>query len=164
MDRQYIIDANILITASRQLYPFDIMPGFWTQLLEKGESKLILLDKVKEEIYQGSDDLADWLQQHEDEFVQKDMYDDLVVASYGQVIQSVMDDDTYMEVAKADFASVADSWICAHALSKGYVIVTQETFEPNCKKRVKIPNVCKGFDIEYINLIQFLREIGMRIR
>ena len=54
------------------------------------------------------------------------MYDDLVVASYGQVIQSVMDDDTYMEVAKADFASVADSWICAHALSKGYVIVNDK--------------------------------------
>ena len=64
MDRQYIIDANILITASRQLYPFDIMTGFWTQLLEKGESKLILIDKVKEEIYHGSDGLAGWLRQH----------------------------------------------------------------------------------------------------
>ena len=45
MDRQYIIDANILITSSRQLYPFDIMPGFWAQLLEKGEGKLVLIDK-----------------------------------------------------------------------------------------------------------------------
>ena len=163
MDRQYIIDANILITASRQLYPFDIMPGFWTQLLEKGENKLVLLDKVKEEIYQGSDELADWLQQNEQAFVQKDMNDNLVVAAYGQVIQSVMDNDIYMEVAKSDFASVADSWICAHALSKGYVIVTQETFDQNCRRRVKIPNVCKEFDMEYINLIQFLRELGMRI-
>ncbi len=163
MDRQYVIDANILITASRQLYPFDIMPGFWTQLLEKGKNKLILLDKVKEELYRGSDDLAEWLQQHEDEFIQKDMNDNAVVSSYGQVIQSVMDSETYMEAAKADFASVADSWICAHALAKGYVIVTQETFEPNCKKRVKIPNVCREFNIQYVNLIQFLREIGMRI-
>ena len=76
MDRKYIIDANILITSSRQWYPFDIMPGFWTQLLEKGEGKLVLLDKVKEEIYQGSDELTDWLKAHEEEFIEKDMNDD----------------------------------------------------------------------------------------
>ncbi len=164
MDRQYIIDANILITSSRQLYPFDIMPGFWAQLLEKGEGKLVLIDKVKEEIYRGSDELADWLKDHEDEFVYKDMNDTAVVASYGQVIQSVMDNEMYKSAAKADFASVADSWICAHAAAKGYVVVTLETLDTNCKKRVKIPNVCEAFGVEYINLLQFFREIGMLIR
>lgn len=131
--------------------------------MEKSEGKVILLDKVKEEIYQGSDELTDWLKEHHDAFIQKDMNDDSVVLSYGKVIQSVMDKDIYTSAAKADFASVADSWICAHALAKGYVVVTQETYDPNIKKRVKIPNVCKEFDVEYINMIQFLREIGMRI-
>lgn len=164
MDRQYIIDANIFITSSRQLYPFDIMPGFWDQLLEKGEGKLVLIDKVKEEIYHGNDALAEWLKENEEEFIQKDMNDSSVVASYGQVLQSVIDNSNYKERAKEDFASVADSWICAHAAAKGYVVVTLETFESNCKKRVKIPNVCKEFDIEYIDMIQFLREIGMLIK
>lgn len=163
MDRKYIIDANILIASSRQWYPFDIMPGFWTQLLEKGEGKLVLLDQVKAEIYRGSDELMDWLKEHEEDFVQKNMNDGSVVAAYGRVIQSVMDEDLYTSAAKADFASVADSWICAHALAKGYIVVTQETFDPNSKRRVKIPNICKEFDIEYINMLQFLREIEMRI-
>ncbi len=34
-------NSNILIASSRQWYPFDIMPGFWTQLVEKGEGKLV---------------------------------------------------------------------------------------------------------------------------
>lgn len=139
------------------------MPGFWTQLLEKGEGKLVLLDQVKAEIYRGSDELMDWLKEHEEDFVQKNMNDGSVVAAYGRVIQSVMDEDLYTSAAKADFASVADSWICAHALAKGYIVVTQETFDPNSKRRVKIPNICKEFDIEYINMLQFLREIEMRI-
>lgn len=71
MDRKYILDSNILIASSRQWYPFDIMPVFWTQLVEKGEGKLVLLDKVKEEIYHCSDELSDWLREHEDEFMQK---------------------------------------------------------------------------------------------
>ena len=105
MDRQYIIDANVFITASRQLYPFDIMPGFWEQLLEKGEGKLILIDKVKEEIYHGSDELAQWLKENEGEFIQKDMNDSSVVTSYSQVLQSVIDSSIYKERAKEDFAS-----------------------------------------------------------
>jgi len=32
MEVKYIIDANIFITAHRQIYPFDIAPGFWEQL------------------------------------------------------------------------------------------------------------------------------------
>lgn len=164
MDRQYIIDANVFITASRQLYPFDIMPGFWEQLLEKGEGKLILIDKVKEEIYHGSDELAQWLKENEGEFIQKDMNDSSVVTSYSQVLQSVIDSSIYKERAKEDFASVADSWICAHAAANGYVVVTLETFDSNCKRRVKIPNACKDFDVEYIDMLQLLREIGMLIK
>lgn len=137
MDRQYIIDANVFITASRQLYPFDIMPGFWEQLLEKGEGKLILIDKVKEEIYHGSDELAQWLKENEGEFIQKDMNDSSVVTSYSQVLQSVIDSSIYKERAKEDFASVADSWICAHAAANGYVVVTLETFDSNCKSVLK---------------------------
>ena len=140
------------------------MPGFWEQLLEKGEGKLILIDKVKEEIYHGSDELAQWLKENEGEFIQKDMNDSSVVTSYSQVLQSVIDSSIYKERAKEDFASVADSWICAHAAANGYVVVTLETFDSNCKKRVKIPNVCKDFDVEYIDMLQLLREIGMLIK
>jgi len=47
-------------------------------------------------------------------------------------------------------------------LTYEYIVVTQEKYEPNIKKQVKIPNVCEAFNIKYINLLQFMREIGIR--
>ncbi len=46
MDKEYIIDSNILISSSRRFYPFDIMPGFWRQFLEKIDGKVVLIDKL----------------------------------------------------------------------------------------------------------------------
>lgn len=46
---------------------------------------------------------------------------------------------------------------------RGYVIVTQEKYEPGIKNRVKIPNVCKKFNVIYIDLLKFIREIGIRL-
>ncbi len=163
MNRQYIIDANILILSSRQLYPFDIMPGFWDQLIEKGAEKTVLIDKIKSEIYCGDDELSEWLQENQGSFIEKDMNDPGVIAAYGRIIQSVTDNPQYDQAAKDEFANIADSWLCAHALAHGYVIITQEKRNPESKRRVMIPNVCEEFGIEYIDLLAFLREIQMRI-
>ena len=65
MDKEYIIDSNILISSSRRFYPFDIMPGFWRQFLEKIDGKVVLIDKVKEEIFSGNDQLSDWLRENQ---------------------------------------------------------------------------------------------------
>ncbi|NLC38872.1 MAG: DUF4411 family protein, partial [Clostridia bacterium] len=43
-----------------------------------------------------------------------------------------------------------------------YVIVTQETYQPEIKRRVKIPNICKEFNIHYIDMLRFIRDIGIR--
>ena len=146
MDKEYIIDSNILISSSRRFYPFDIMPGFWRQFLEKIDGKVVLIDKVKEEIFSGNDQLSDWLRENQACF-----------------IQNVADNPRYSEAAKEEFARVADSWICAHALAHKYVVVTEETYDPNSKKRVKIPNICKDYEIEYIDMIRFFREIEVKI-
>ena len=58
MDKEYIIDSNILISSSRRFYPFDIMPGFWRQFLEKIDGKVVLIDKVKEEIQEFQAEVA----------------------------------------------------------------------------------------------------------
>jgi len=78
------------------------------------------------------------------------------------MISSIKSNSQYFESAKSEFASVADSWLCAHAMTYDYVIVTEETYEAFSRKKVKIPNVCREFDIKFINLLQFMREIGIR--
>ena len=163
MDKEYIIDSNILISSSRRFYPFDIMPGFWRQFLEKIDIKVVLIDKVKEEIFSENDQLSDWLRENQACFIQKNMSDIEVINAYSRIIQNVADNPRYSEAAKEEFARVADSWICAHALAHKYVVVTEETYDPNSKKRVKIPNICKDYEIEYIDMIRFFREIEVKI-
>lgn len=163
MDKEYIIASNILISSSRRFYPFDIMPGFWRQFLEKIDRKVVLIDKVKEEIFSGNDQLSDWLRENQACFIQKNMSDIEVINAYSRIIQNVADNPRYSEAAKEEFARVADSWICAHALVHKYVVVTEETYDPNSKKRVKIPNICKDYEIEYIDMIRFFREIEVKI-
>lgn len=69
--------------------------------------------------------------------------------------------DRYTPLAKEEFASVADSWLCAYALTYDEIIVTEEIYDADIKKRVKIPNVCEEFGIRCINLLQFIRKIGI---
>ena len=134
MDKEYIIDSNILISSSRRFYPFDIMRGFWRQFLEKIDGKVVLIDKVKEEIFSENDQLSDWLRENQACFIQKNMSDIEVINAYSRIIQNVADNPRYSEAAKEEFARVADSWICAHALAHKYVVVTEETYDPNSKK------------------------------
>lgn len=64
--------------------------------------------------------------------------------------------------AKNEFASVADSWLCAYGMTYEDIIVTEEKYEPNIKIKVKIPNVCREFDIDFIRLLEFIRELKIR--
>ncbi|NLJ80803.1 MAG: DUF4411 family protein [Firmicutes bacterium] len=50
MDKKYAIDANILISAHRLYYPFDVAPAFWRQLTEKGSGNIVLVDRIRGEI------------------------------------------------------------------------------------------------------------------
>ena len=86
-----------------------------------------------------------------------------VIDSYRTIINSVNNSEQYKESAKRKFASSADSWLCAYGLALGETIVTLEKYEVEIKKSVKIPNVCREFGIEYIDLLQFMREIGIML-
>ena len=41
--------------------------------------------------------------------------------------------------------------------------MTLEKYDDDIRRRVKIPNVCREFGIEYIDLLQFMREVGIRL-
>ena len=162
MDRRFAIDTNILVSCHRQIYPFDMAPAFWRQLTEKGGQKVILIDKVREEILRNDDKLSDWLKENGDSFTIKKVDTLPVIQCYSKIITVIKRNEKYKESAKADFASVADSWLCAYAMAYDEVIVTSEKYEPEIKKKIKIPNVCKEFNLQYISLLQFMRELDIR--
>ena len=72
----------------------------------------------------------------------------------------------FMQYAKEEFAdeSKADAWLVAHALATKRIVVTEEKFGRDIKKRIPIPNVCKEFDIRYmihIDTFDMLRNLGI---
>ena len=51
MGQMYFLDANILITAKNDTYPFDFFPSFWHCKQEAIKSrKTLVLDVFKKEI------------------------------------------------------------------------------------------------------------------
>lgn len=163
MEDKYIMDANVFITAYRQRYPFDIAPSFWKQLIDKSADKMMIIEDVQNEILKGKDPLAEWYSNNSSSFTVLRIPEQEVIEAYSEIINSVNDNENYKQSAKDEFASIADSWICAYALAYEATIVTLETYQLGVKNRVKIPNVCREFDIKYINMLQFMREIGIRL-
>ena len=97
MDKMYAIDANILITASRRIYPFDIAPAFWRQLIAKGSDRLILVDRVRDEILRNEDQLAKWLKENANLMSLRLSADLNVVQSYRRIVNSVVENPQYKE-------------------------------------------------------------------
>ena len=163
MDKNYLIDSNIFITAHRLLYPFDIAPGFWEQIIEKASEKIIIIEKVNNEIIRGGDQLTKWYIENKDKFSVLTIPEGPVIETYSRIINSINDNEQYKLSAKEEFASVADSWLCAYGLAYDYTIVTNEKYSANSKKKILIPNVCYEFNINYIDLLKFMRETGFRL-
>ncbi|GBR76664.1 protein DUF4411 [Candidatus Termititenax persephonae] len=158
MITKYLIDTNILIEAHRRYYAFDICSGFWDFITIQYKNNTIRsIDKVRNELKTG-DNLDIWVTNN----LPKDFFcstEDIKVAEkYSQIIRKI-EAQHYNPNAKAIFADNADSWLIAYALAHDFTIVTMEVLEPNIKKSVKIPNVCKDFNIQYINTYDLLRNL-----
>ncbi len=83
--------------------------------------------------------------------------------SYSNIINYVNESKQYLQSAKDEFASIADSWLCAYGLAYDCTIVTLEKLQIDTKKRILIPNICTDFEIKYIDLLQFMRAIGIKL-
>lgn len=164
MDKKYLLDTNILIDAHRRLYPFDIAPGFWDQLLDKASDRVVIIEKVNDEIMAGEDQLTNWYSENKSRFIIRTIPDQPVMAAYTRIINSINDSDMFKQAAKDEFASIADSWLCAYGLAYNYTIITNEIYKANIRKRIPIPNICREFNINYIDLLKFMREEGFIFR
>ncbi len=159
----YILDANVFIEAARRYYAFDIAKGFWVGLIEQAKlGKLVSIDRVAEELERGKDDLCDWGKKHFRPHCAST--DDAAVAqNFGKLMNWVQTQPQFLPHAKAEFANGVDGWIIAYALTKKATLVTHEVFDPNIKRKVPIPNVCRAFDVPHIDTFELMRRLGMKL-
>ena len=158
----YLLDTNIFITAKIQL-PMDIYPSFWKALAQCAQNgNFRSIKKVELEIKRGNDVLVDWI----DNNLPKDFFiseNSSTIASLATVTGWTMSNGVYSPAAKNEFASVADSWLVAEAISQSSIVITHETPDPRCVRRVKIPDVCNAVGVQYCDLNDAFRELHITI-
>ena len=158
----YLLDTNILIEAYKRYYAFDIAPSFWRLIKEHAEAgQIISIDRVLNELttFPDQDALKTWaVSEFNRWFVSTD--NDEVISSYRDIINWAVSQTQYTDAAKAEFASIADSWLIAAAKTYNCILVTHELYDANIKRKIPIPNVCRNFNIPYMNTFEMLRSLN----
>jgi len=159
---KFVLDTNVLVEAHRRYYAFDIAPCFWRVLSELAESGYIVsIDRVKNELMESSqeDALVKWaLSKFDQWFVSTEREE--VFEAYRQLIDWSSGDNQYYDYAKAEFASVADSWVVAFAKAFNFIVVTQEQYVRDVKRKIPIPNACRAMGVYYMNTFEMLRKLN----
>ena len=161
---RYALDANAFIQAKRRFYGFDFCPGYWRALIwHSRQGTVPSIDRVKEELLRGGDELADWVSEELGDAGFSETTTAAVAEKYAQMLAWVMAQPQFSDPAKAEFQQVADGWLAAYAKAGGYVVVTLEEFSPDARRRVPLPNVCRAFDVSTITPFEMLRRLGARL-
>lgn len=157
---RYVLDSNVLITASNTYYGFDLCPGFWSALLRAHAARRVVsIDKVKAEIAPINDGLKEWATKTVPKDFFKKTEDVAVIRAFSAMLVWVQSQTQFTPAAKAEFANVADGWVIAYANANHLVVVTHEEFAPDAKKKVPMPNLCVKFGVEYANTFEMLRDL-----
>ena len=157
----YVLDANVFMTAWHDHYPPDLYPGFWECLEQYSlEGRLISIDRVRSEIISPNDLIA-WVSSHwHDSFAFSREQE--VVYVFSDMQRWVQTNAQFLPAAKDDFARTADGWLAAYAKTHDATVVTNEVFDPNVRRRVPLPNLCRQFGIAFSNTVDMLRGLGVR--
>lgn len=156
----YLLDANVFIAAKNLHYGFDFCPAFWDWLLLAHQhGKVYSIEKVRDELRAGQDDLAQWVDSlPETFFLPVDLQ---TLPALGTVAQWVNAHPNYSPAAKSTFLQITDYYLVAQALAGSHIVVTHER-PANSIHTVKIPNVCLGVNVSYRTPFEMLRHEQVR--
>jgi predicted nucleic acid-binding protein len=157
----FLLDTNVFIEAYRRYYAMDLCPGFW-ECLEHycQEIRLLSIDRVRNEIREG-DALDEWVDKSPDKLFVSTAERD-VAQAFREMMLWVQSNGNFLQPAKDEFARVADGWLIAYAKVHGLVVVTHEVCDPNIRKKVPIPNVCRQFGVPHEDTFSMLRALDVR--
>ncbi len=148
---KFLIDADVLIRAKNDYYGFDICPGFWKWLLIKhAEGLLFSIDKVKDDINQGKDELKKWANSDAAKGFFLETGDDTAsnLVKIGAALEQVgIENKARAKIDK--FMKDSDSYLVAHAMAIGCGVITLEKGGINHREKIKIPGVCELLNVPH---------------
>ena len=170
MSEKHLIDANSLIRPARAYYPFDFAPSFWQQLRPKiSLDKIAVLDKVRDELLKGTDELSAWIRDLPNECILSTQ-DTQILQKYRDVLSFIQQSDKYSEAALRRWSQldIADPWMIAAAKVYGYTLLSFEQSagtipEGSRSKNPKLPDVARHFQVPYTSLFDMMRQEHFRL-
>jgi hypothetical protein len=156
----YLLDTNAFIEAKKRWYGFDICPGYWDWIdTAHSAGEVESLEAVRDELLAGNDDLSDWARARPGGFFVR--LDDATLEAMSRLAEWVRAQQ-YKPAAVTTFLESADYRLIAYAMTHGHTVVTLE-LPSDARKRVKIPEPCVAFGVEYITPFVMLRRSGARL-
>lgn len=150
----YLVDSNIFIQAKNLHYGFDFCPAFWDWIdAEHANGTVYSIEKVRDELIGGDDQLAEWAKARGPEFFLPP--DNDILASLAALSAWAGSGD-YDAAAVSQFLQVADYYLVAHAHAHGFHVVTHEVPQASPKK-IKIPNACIALGVKSMSPYEMLR-------
>jgi len=160
----YLLDANVLIDASRDYYPLQRVPEFWEWLQNAGEnSHTRIPHEVYKEITDGTDDLATWAKKGHIKtalLFQEEVDSALVSHATDRGYASDLTDDEVVKIGR-------DPFLIAYALSdsENRFVVTTEVSKPKRRRANRhLPDVCRDLGVACCNTFEFLRALDFSTR
>ncbi len=163
--RKYVLDTNVLISASQLHFKFASGTRFWEFMLEAHNAGefIVSIDKVLAEIAMKKDDLHEWSQNAPKSFFARSSLPAVDQALF-EIVGRLQRMGQYSDDAHDDFLAAADSRIIAYAKIESATVVTQEKRRDNAIERVYIPSVCAQEGIPCIDMFKMLEELKFPTR
>ncbi len=118
------------------------------------------INPVFDELKAGNDELKDWAVNRKNSGFFVDATGPAIQKMVGSISSYVVDD--FKPHVAAGFLSGADPWIIAFAHVYDCTAVTHEAYNPQTKRKVLIPNMCKEFGVHYTDCFTMLKSLNVR--
>jgi hypothetical protein len=155
----------VFIQAKNAHYGFDFCPAFWDWIIDAAERTFAAsLDRIRDELKDGKDELATWAHHHPELFLPPD---EATVASLAVLAAAVgaarINGSPYNDAAISEFLASGDYYLIAHAHAHGHAVVTHER-ESDTLRKVKIPNACQLVGVSSALPWEMLRADGAKFQ
>ena len=155
-----LLDANVLIDASRDYYPMDRVPEFWDWLAAMGERGLVKIPReVYDKVTDADDELSRWLKNNRQVLLLDELVDEASLARV--VAEGYAPDLNDVEIEQLN----EDPFLVAYALvdvQQRRVVSTERSRPSATRANRKVPDVCNRFGITCYDTFRFIRELDFR--
>ncbi len=152
---KYVFDSGPLIDLFRHYYP-SRFPTLWEKFHALVlEDELISVREVYNEINSREDVLASWAKKEKDKLFPQPTIEEFQFVS--EIFKKQHFQAMIRRKERLQGKPVADPFVIARAKVLDCQVVTTEVFRDNS---AKIPNVCKYFSVQCINLEGFMEQEG----